>query len=112
MFRTYASRLRRIARISKALCKQNRDEKCELTFHSEVGAGLVGVGLAGDLARVLQLDAVDDELPLLALLDHLNSAAAFRSWVIIISGHAVMRRACTGLSCSIVTGILVGIRGN
>ena len=85
MFRTYASRLRRIARISKALCKQNRDEKCELTFHSEVGAGLVGVGLAGDLARVLQLDAVDDELPLLALLDHLNSAAAFRSRVIITS---------------------------
>ena len=70
--------LRGIARTIKALCKRNRDEQSALTFHSEIGAGLVGVRLAGDLAGVLQLHAVDDEPPLLTLFDHLNSAAAFR----------------------------------
>ena len=39
-----------------------------LTFDSEVGGGLIGVRLDGDLAGVFQLGAVDDQFPFLSFL--------------------------------------------
>ena len=48
----------------------------QLTFDAQVCAALVRVGLAGDLAGVLQLAAVDDELALLAILDDLDPGNA------------------------------------
>ena len=115
-FCTYASRLRGIARTIKALCKRNADEeRYALTFDSEIGGGLVGVALAGDLAGVLHLDTVDDELPLLALFDDYDSAAAFRYRSSPPSnghGHAFLRLACTGLSHTMVRGCSLNKREN
>ena len=42
-----------------------------LTFDTEICAALVCVGLAGDLAGILELAAIDDELALLAVFDNL-----------------------------------------
>ncbi len=44
-----------------------------LTFDLEVARGGVPVGLAGDLARVLQVRVLDDQLPLLPLHHDLYS---------------------------------------
>ncbi len=43
-----------------------------LTFDLEVARGGVPVGLAGDLARVLQVRVLDDQLPLLPLHNDLH----------------------------------------
>lgn len=43
-----------------------------LTFNSQIGGSLVGVGLASDFSGIFQLASVDHQLPLFAVLDYLH----------------------------------------